>query len=83
MTSLFDLCDKSVSDIEKPRLSRQCALILERLQKGSVTNFELAAMALKYTSRISDLRKAGYTIGIISRNQVTGETVYRLAVAND
>lgn len=44
------------------RLSRQCADILAMLRRGSCTNRELAAVSLKYTSRVSDLRDAGYVI---------------------
>ena len=47
---------------DRPRLSRQCALILERLRQGPATNAELAGTSLKYTSRVSDLRRAGYAI---------------------
>jgi hypothetical protein len=44
------------------RLSSQNARILERLQKGPASNYELAQISLKYTSRLSDLRKAGYVV---------------------
>jgi hypothetical protein len=47
------------------RLETQCrkilALLKERGNKG-VTNAELSRMALKYTSRISDLRDAGHDV---------------------
>ena len=56
------LCDPLIDERDKPRLSGQCMAILERLQRGPATNAELAALALKYTSRISDLRKNGYRI---------------------
>ena len=46
----------------KPRLTGQNEAILARLRRGSVTNKELSKIALKYTSRISDLREHGYTI---------------------
>ena len=49
-----------------------------RLQQGPATNVELAALALKYTSRLSDLRAAGYTITVTARDYATGRTVYRL-----
>ncbi len=45
-----------------PRLSKQCAAVLDRLRRGPATNWELAAISLKYTSRISDIRAAGYVV---------------------
>ena len=42
---------------EKPRLGRQAEIIYEMLQDGPVSNVALAQTALKYTSRISDIRK--------------------------
>lgn len=47
--------------------------ILERLRKGPATNVELAALSLKYTSRISDLRHDGFTI----RNEPGNDGVTR------
>jgi hypothetical protein len=44
------------------RLATQNELILARLQQGPATNYELAQISLKYTSRLSDLRKAGYVV---------------------
>lgn len=44
------------------RLTGQNARILARLKQGPATARELAALSLKYTSRISDLRDAGYNI---------------------
>lgn len=44
------------------RLSRQCAAIIARLRRGPATNRELSEIALKYTSRISDCRDAGFNI---------------------
>ncbi|MEL7336598.1 MAG: hypothetical protein AAFN70_10405 [Planctomycetota bacterium] len=49
--------DPSVSTIDIPRLTGQNAMILERLKRGRQSNRELAKISLKYTSRISDLRK--------------------------
>lgn len=74
----FVPCDQSVSSVSTPRLSNQCQRILERLQKGSATNRELAEISLKYTGRISDLRSAGYLIRC-EENKRTGISVYRLA----
>jgi hypothetical protein len=47
---------------ESGRASKQCQLILEMLQKGPVNSAMLAAVSLKYTARISDLRQDGHTI---------------------
>lgn len=60
------------------RLSAQCAEILRRLAQGPATNRELATVALKYTSRVSDLREAGWDIacdrldGGLTRYQLLG-----------
>lgn len=55
-------CDPHVDERDKPRLSGQCETILRLLEAGPRTNAELAAVSLKYSGRISDLRKAGYRI---------------------
>lgn len=70
--------DWGVTAEEAPRLSAQNAAILARLQQGPASNAEIARLALKYTSRISDLRAAGYLIENFDRNGTTGETWYRL-----
>jgi hypothetical protein len=44
------------------RLKGQNLEILKRLRSGPATNVELAALSLKYTARISDIRAAGYDI---------------------
>jgi hypothetical protein len=71
-------CDPKVGDVAKPRLSRQCRLILERLRRGPATNSELSGIALKYTNRISELRMAGYVIPCFDHNRKTGLAYYRL-----
>lgn len=48
--------------VDRPRLNKQCQAILERLKRGPAINEELSRMSLKYTSRLSDIRKAGYTV---------------------
>lgn len=75
----FEPCDKSVMDEERPRLGNQCRLILDRLRCGRASNIELAAIALKYTSRVSDLRKAGYDVRCVARDHATGLTFYELS----
>jgi hypothetical protein len=51
---------------------------LTRLQAGPASNFELAQIALKYTSRLSDLRAAGYDVRVVERDYASGLTMYRL-----
>lgn len=58
------------------RLGSQNAAILERLQRGPCTNVELARLSLKYTSRVSDLRKAGYVVD--AKRMPGGLTIYTL-----
>lgn len=41
-------------------------------------NVELSQIALKYTSRISDLRKAGHDVVCVSRHRESGLTYYAL-----
>lgn len=76
----IEFCDHRMDDDHKPRLTRQCRLILERLRSGPVTNQELATIALKYTGRISDLRKSGYDVRMISQNHKTGRSTYALFI---
>ena len=70
--------DPSLDDREKPRLSRQCAEILALLRQGVATNRDLARLSLKYTGRISDLRKAGHRIEVIQRDHDIGLVWYEL-----
>lgn len=65
------------------RLSRQCDRILALLERGPVTNRALAAISLKYTGRISELRERGYRIAVISQDRKTGLTTYALTEASD
>lgn len=62
--TLWDLppTDPNVRPADVKRLTGQNAAVLARLRAGPATNAELAAIALKYTSRISDLRRAGFTV---------------------
>ena len=64
--------------VERRRLSGQCLAMLRRLRQGRVTNTELASMSLKYTGRISDLRKAGYDIRCVERDRASGVSWYEL-----
>jgi guanylate kinase len=74
--------DSHVLDVrEQRRLTGQSLRILERLRQGPATNRELAAISLKYTSRNSDLRKAGYDVQVIEHDRKTGLAVYALVNA--
>ena len=68
--------DPSTEPADRPRLSAQSQAILDRLENGPATNHSLAEIALKYTSRISDCRAAGYRIEVVSRKG--GTCTYRL-----
>lgn len=63
---------------EAQRLNRQCRTVLAMLQVGPCSNRDLASVALKYTSRISDLRGAGYRIAVVERDTRTGLAMYAL-----
>ena len=82
--TLFDLppavpvAPACIPEPERKRLSAQCQTMLARLQCGPVTNQELMQIACKYTSRISDLRKAGYNVKMVDKNAETGLTRYEL-----
>lgn len=59
------------------RTNTQCTKILTLLSRGGkVSNTALSIVALKYTSRISDLRARGHVIECI--RGVGGVTYYRL-----
>jgi hypothetical protein len=60
------------------RTGTQCDAILARLREGSATNHELSEISLKYTGRISDLRKMGHDIECVKIERVSGLSVYRL-----
>jgi len=76
--------DPAVADgPETIRLTGQNGRILARLRQGPATNDELARIARKYTSRISDLRKAGHSITVMSRDRSTGLATYRLDEASE
>ena len=63
MTQLLLPTDTHVTDLpEVRRLAGQNAAILARLQAGPASARDLAQLSLKYTSRISDLRRAGYDV---------------------
>jgi len=56
---------------ERPRLSKQCKIVLDRLRSGPATNYDLAAIALKYSARISDIRRAGIAVQNFKRGSLS------------
>jgi len=69
--------DPNVTHDDRPRLTGQNARLLAMLEQGPTTNREMMlAGLLKYTSRISDLRAAGYRI--VCEPQGGGLSLYRL-----
>jgi hypothetical protein len=66
---------------DRERFARQQDAILDRLRRGPVTNRELAQIALKYTSRVSDLRSRGFRIE--ARRLPRGLVVYTLREGSD
>lgn len=64
----IDPIDPQVGETERPRLRGQNGQIVARLRRGPATNADLAMISLKYTSRISDCRAAGYDIQIVRRD---------------
>lgn len=75
-TPNFHPVDPHVAASDIPRLSAQSAAILDRLKQGPATNFELSRIALRYSARIHDLKKAGFKV---SSKQVAGaEWIFEL-----
>lgn len=68
--------DPHVEPQDRKRLTGQNEVILLMLRSRPHTNDELAEVARKYTSRISDLRAAGYTIAC--KQLKGGLTLYTL-----
>lgn len=64
---------------ERKRLSQQALEILQlfRVGEGRVTNTQMAAVALKYSARVTELRHAGHMIVVEERDRKTGRVVYR------
>jgi hypothetical protein len=70
--------DPNLAKAALPRVSRQALKVLELLKLGPATNRELLSVAIRYGSRIHDLRKAGYRIEIIAKDEASGLTTYKL-----
>lgn len=67
--------------VEAKRLSDQCQRILALFlasPERRASNRQLAAVSLKYTSRISDLRRAGFAVEVASRDHASGLVIYQL-----
>lgn len=77
-TSLFQPVDPNVHPDAIGRLSEQAEAILARLFRGPATNWELARIAIRYSARIHDLRKAGFQIETEHLNHASGEVRYTL-----
>ena len=54
--------DPNIKPGHRLKAGSQNSIILAALREGPLKNYELARISLKYTSRISDLREAGFTI---------------------
>ena len=66
-------------EAEMKRLQSQSERIITRLRQGPATNYELADISLKYTGRVSELRKRGYHIQCRTVSpRGLGITVYKL-----
>jgi hypothetical protein len=72
----------SVDPRDRARLSKQCVRLLERLQRGPVTNVEgvTELRLLNMTARVSEVRQAGYDVRA-TRTSEPGVWVYSLAVS--
>lgn len=72
--------DPNVIPSDLPRLEGQNAAILALLWRGPATNAEMASVALKYTSRVSDIRKAIASAGwdIVCARGERGLNTYKL-----
>lgn len=49
------------------RAANQRDMILDLLRQGSVTNFELADICIRYSARIHELRKSGHNIETVTK----------------
>lgn len=67
----------------RQRLSAQCVAILDLLRQGVTTNDDMSKVSRKYTSRVSDLRAAGYDVRCFSLDHKTGLAWYRFVAVNE
>ena len=68
----------SVPEEARPRLSKQCQKVLERLQQGRASNRDLSAIAMQYNARIYELRHAGYVVECVDEDKKTGMAFFEL-----
>jgi hypothetical protein len=69
----------SFTTTEAKRFGGQCEVILSMLRdRGRISNRDLASVALKYSSRITDLRNAGHNIVCVDHDKKTGLAHYEL-----
>lgn len=56
--------NKTVEPCDVARLSKQCRKLLERLQRGPLTNMDAVTelRILNLTARVSEIRQAGYDV---------------------
>jgi len=78
MSSRLLMTQKEFEFDPPQRISKQSRAILARLQSGEVTNIELAAIAIRYSARIHELRKAGHRIELVKQDRESGVCHYRL-----
>lgn len=64
--------------VQDKRLNRQQAAVLERLQQGPATNMDLIPISTRFSSRIYELRKAGWRIETDYIDKAKGITQYTL-----
>lgn len=60
------------------RLNRQQTAIIDRLRQGPATNAELVQIAIRFTARIHELRKAGHDIRIVRQDRDSGLVWYEM-----
>lgn len=75
------LLNPSVAAEDEVRLSKQCVRLLERLQRGPLTNVEgvVDLRIMNLTARISELRQAGHKVD--AQRGVGGVWLYTLVGA--
>lgn len=77
--NLFTPRDPHVDPVDAPRLSRQAAEILAMLRaRGTCTNMELTRITHRFSARLWDLRKAGFSIVTVALRDGSGVVTYRL-----
>lgn len=72
--------NSTVDSRDVVRLSRQCIALLERLQRGPLSNVDAAVemRILNLTARVSELRQAGHDV--VAKRGAGGVWTYTLVV---